>query len=62
MKKKRKKIKSIEDKTIEEQVRDRWKLLNSFGVYTEEDVKEFVKKYQLDVGIFTLPLEELKGE
>lgn len=34
----------------------RWKLLNKYGVYTEEDLKKFMKEYQLDIGFFTTPI------
>jgi hypothetical protein len=33
-----------------------WKLLNKYGVYTEEELREAHKNLKpLDIGIFTLP-------
>lgn len=35
-----------------------WETLNSYNIYTEEDLKEALKNNQLDIGFFTTALEQ----
>ncbi|WP_179631852.1 hypothetical protein [Clostridium peptidivorans] len=36
-----------------------WEVLNNrYGIYTKEQLKEEMKKTVLDIGIFTMPINE----
>ena len=34
-----------------------WEILNEYEIYTEEDLIEALKKFKLDIGIFTTPID-----
>ena len=34
-----------------------WKILNEYEIYTEEDLRDALKKFKLDIGIFTTPID-----
>lgn len=35
---------------------DVWKILNSYGIKNNEDLKKALKSVELDIGIFTTPI------
>lgn len=35
---------------------DVWKILNSYGIKNDEDLKKALKDIELDIGIFTTPI------
>jgi len=39
-----------------------WKFLNKRGIYTEQQLYSEFKKRELDIGIFTLKVEDKKAE
>lgn len=41
--------------SIKERVEKMWKLLNKYGIYTEEQLDKAIKENPLDIGIFTIP-------
>lgn len=41
-----------------EELQRLWKILNErYGIYTEKQLREEMKKTKLDIGIFTMPLK-----
>lgn len=39
-----------------------WKFLNKRGIYTEQQLYSELKKRELDIGVFTLKVEDDKAE
>ncbi|GEM_PF-1582707 len=39
-----------------------WKFLNKRGIYTEQQLYSELKKRELDIGVFTLKVENKKAE
>lgn len=39
-----------------------WKILNKRGIYTEQQLYSELKKRELDIGVFTLKVEDEKAE
>lgn len=39
---------------------DVWKILNSYGIKTDEDLKKALKSVELDIGIFTTPINKTR--
>lgn len=39
-----------------------WKILNKRGIYTEQQLYSELKKQELDIGVFTLKVEDEKAK
>ena len=48
---------------MSEKLAAKWKILNErYGVFTEKQLWEEIKNTPLDVGIFTMPFENIQKE
>ncbi|WP_198028542.1 hypothetical protein [Clostridium sulfidigenes] len=50
------------DESNIERVEQLWKFLNERGIYTEQQLYSELKKRELDIGVFTLKVEDDKAE
>lgn len=57
----KRKLKCKDESNIE-RVEQLWKVLNKRGIYTEQQLYSELKKRELDIGVFTLKVEDEKAE
>ncbi len=57
----KRKLESKDESNIA-RVKQLWKILNDEGIYTEQQLYSELKKRELDIGIFTLKVEDEKVE
>ncbi|MHC1683399.1 MAG: hypothetical protein AB6733_10665 [Clostridiaceae bacterium] len=49
---------SDNERFSEKRVKELWGYLNEYGIYTEDQLDQFIKDNPLDIGIFTMPYKK----